>query len=98
MSNMHSKHSGLKALVSVTLCALAFFSISAALPPPALPGAGAADPTLADLAVARYQVATKGYDMAMSGHGPNDAPGPEVLDWMRRRVKARLDIVEPKNS
>jgi hypothetical protein len=43
-------------------------------------------------------VATKGFEFAMAGHSPTDAPGFEALDWMRRRVKARLDIVEPKND
>ena len=61
-------------------------------PPPA------PEPTLADMAMARYQIATKGYDLAMSGHQPGDTPGPDVIDWMRRRLKARLEIVEPKND
>ncbi|HET6251480.1 MAG TPA: hypothetical protein VFE47_27595 [Tepidisphaeraceae bacterium] len=55
-------------------------------------------PTLADLAAARYQVATQGYQFAMAGHLPTDAPGADVLDWMRRRVRARLDIPAPKND
>ena len=74
-------------------------SISAAVaPPPAAPLAPAQQPTLADLAAARYQVATQGYQFAIAGHQPTDAPGPDVLDWMRRRVRARLDIPEPKND
>jgi hypothetical protein len=58
----------------------------------------ATQPTLGDLAAQRYHVAMQGYDIATSGHQPNDAPGPEAIDWMRRRVRARLDIVEPKND
>ena len=102
MSNMYQKHSTIKWLSLGMVCGIILLSVSAAtpvsVPPLAIaPPPPAAEPTLAELAVLRYQVATKGYEMAISGHQPNDAPGPEVLDWMRRRVKARLDIVEPKN-
>jgi hypothetical protein len=51
-----------------------------------------------ELARARYQAADQGYKIAMSGHKPTDAPGYDVLDWMRRRLKARLDIAEPKQE
>ena len=71
---------------------------AAAAPLPAAPQAPAPEPTLSDLAAARYQVATQGYQFAIAGHQPTDAPGPDVLDWMRRRVRARLDIPEPKND
>jgi hypothetical protein len=106
MSNMHPHHPQLKWLSLCLLCGVAFLSISAAtpvamvLPAPPLaiaPPPPVPEPTLAELAVLRYEVATKGFNLAISGHQPTDAPGPEVIDWMRRRVRARLDLVEPKN-
>jgi hypothetical protein len=80
------------------VCGTVLFSANAVVQPPPVQPPAQPEPTLADLALARYQLASKGYDMAISGHQPTDAPGPDVLDWMRRRVKARLEIVEPKND
>lgn len=90
--------SGIKWLLLAMACGTVLFSASAVVQPPPVQPPPVPDPTLAELAMARYQIASKGYDMAISGHQPNDAPGPDVLDWMRRRVKARLEIVEPRND
>src|SRR6185437_9452979 len=80
-------------LLFAAACGVLLLSTSSPLAVAPIP-----EPTLAELAMERYQVATKGFELSMSGHLPTDAPGFEALDWMRRRVKARLDIVEPKND
>lgn len=69
--------------------------LHAAAPAPADPPRDA-EPSLMQLAVARYQTADKGYAYAIAGHSAKDAPGWDALDWMRRKIKARLDIAEPK--
>ena len=75
--------------------------IDASAAPPAVapaPVPAGQEATLIELATARYQVAAQGYSFAIAGHQPGDAPGADAIDWMRRRVRARLDIVEPKND
>ena len=77
--------------------AAALLSASAAPPAPVPPAPPAAQqPNMLDLAAERYQTATKGYGYAIAGHQPGDAPGYDVIDWMRRRVRARLDLSEAK--
>ncbi len=81
-----------KWLLLVGACAAVFFSHSSTAIAP-IP-----EPSINELAMERYQVATKGYELATNGRPVTEEPGIEAIDWMRRRVKARLDIVEPKNG
>lgn len=74
-------------------CAGVFIHASAA---PVSPEQPAPQQTIGELAIARYQTADRGYQIAMAGHQPNEAPGYDALDWLRRRLKARLEVVEPK--
>jgi hypothetical protein len=97
MLEFNRKLSVPRRLILVAVCGAGLFTAGAALPPAADPaGEVPAEPTLMELAVARYQAADQGYKIAMSGHKPSEAPGYDALDWMRRRLKARLDISEPK--
>ena len=100
ISPIYHKPSLSNRFILIAICGAGLFTAGAALPPAGNPPSGEAaaqpEPTLMELAVARYQAADQGYKISMSGHKPNEAPGYDALDWMRRRLKARLDIAEPK--
>ncbi|HZK81027.1 MAG TPA: hypothetical protein VFC46_08175 [Humisphaera sp.] len=100
MSRVYRKPSLSSRFIHIAICGAGLFTAGAALPPAANPPAGEvpaqAEPTLMELAVARYQAADQGYRISMSGHKPTEAPGYDALDWMRRRLNARLAIAEPK--
>lgn len=97
MLTLPRRRSCVKRSILIGMSGAMLFTVGAALPPAVnAPAADAPEPTLMELAVARYQAADQGYKIAMSGHKPSEAPGYDALDWMRRRLKARLDISEPK--
>jgi hypothetical protein len=78
-------------LIGLLLSVFAILSSSSAQLPPA---AGDLDESAARLARERYDVAEKGYEYAMAAHRPGESLGTDALEWLYRRAKARLDVVE----